>query len=127
MGLTTVLVKIGKGRCTRRMRFLVDSGATYSLLPERAWRALRLKPLDKVSVVLADGTAIERDLSETWFEFGGSGRTSPVILGQDRDEPLLGAVTLESLGLMLNPLTRELLPMKLMLAGGRSAAPRLLP
>ena len=34
-----------------------------------------------------------------------------------RHRPLLGAVTLETLGLMVNPLTRELLPMRLMLAG----------
>jgi len=30
--------------------------------------------------------------------------------------PLLGAFTLESLGLMVNPVTRELLPMRLVLA-----------
>jgi hypothetical protein len=36
----------------------------------------------------------------------------------------LGAVTLETLGLMVNPLSRELLPMRLLLtrvAGGREA------
>ena len=43
--------------------------------------------------------------------------TSPVVLGGPQDAPLLGMVTLETLGLMLNPLTRELLPMKLMLLG----------
>jgi len=47
--------------------------------------------------------------------------TSPVVLGGPRDAALLGMVTLETLGLMLNPLTRELLPMKLVLA---SLAPR---
>jgi len=40
-----------------------------------------------------------------------------VELGGPDDAPLLGAVTLETLGLMVNPLTRELLPMRLMLAG----------
>jgi len=40
-----------------------------------------------------------------------------VVLGGPGDAPLLGAVTLETLGLMVNPLTRELLPMRLMLAG----------
>jgi hypothetical protein len=35
--------------------------------------------------------------------------------------PLLGALTLESLGLMVNPVTRELLPMRLLLA---AAPPR---
>jgi len=50
-----------------------------------------------------------------------------VVLGGANDAPLLGAVTLETLGLMVNPLTRELLPMRLMLAGATvrrwSAAP----
>jgi len=47
----------------------------------------------------------------------GRAATSPVVLGGPDDAPLLGAVTLETLGLMVNPLTRELLPMRLMLAG----------
>jgi hypothetical protein len=33
---------------------------------------------------------------------------------------LLGAVTLETLGLMVNPLSRELLPMRLLLTSTRS-------
>ena len=37
------------------------------------------------------------------------------MLGEDDEGPLLGAVTLETLGLMLNPLTREIRPMRLML------------
>ena len=32
------------------------------------------------------------------------------------DKPLLGATTLESLGLVLNPFKRQLVPMRLMLA-----------
>lgn len=44
------------------------------------------------------------------------------MLGGPGDAPLLGAVTLETLGLMVNPLSREVLPMRLILAGSR--APR---
>jgi hypothetical protein len=59
----------------------------------------------------------------------GRAATSPVVLGGPTDAPLLGAVTLETLGLMVNPLTRELLPMRLMLsrASGRSWVPASLP
>jgi len=38
------------------------------------------------------------------------------VCGEDRDSALLGAVTLETLGLMLNPLNRQLLPMRLLLS-----------
>jgi len=34
-------------------------------------------------------------------------------LGEAHDGALLGAVTLETLGLILNPLTREILPMQM--------------
>ncbi|MBI3985464.1 MAG: hypothetical protein HY343_00965, partial [Lentisphaerae bacterium] len=54
--------------------------------------------------------------SEVWLEYEGRGRTTQVILGEKGDEALLGAMTLEALGLVLNPFTRELTPMKLMLA-----------
>ncbi len=47
-----------------------------------------------------------------------------MVLGGLDDAPLLGAVTLETLGLMVNPLTRELLPMRLMLAGAIGLDPR---
>lgn len=119
--MTTILAKVGRGKRSRRVRFLVDSGASYSVLPQAVWKALRLRPLDRVTLVLADGTEIERRISEVWFDYRGRGRTSPVILGQAGDEALLGAVTLETLGLVLNPLSRELYPMKLKLAVGRGS------
>ena len=116
MGLTYVTAKVGKGKQPISVRFLVDSGAKYTLLPEKVWRKLRLKPIDEASFVLADGTTIRRKISEVWLEYSGNGRTIQVILGEGDDEPLLGVLTLEAMGLMLNPFTRELLPMRLMLA-----------
>jgi aspartyl protease family protein len=99
-----------------RVRLVVDSGAVYSVLPEPAWKRLRLRRTRRAQFSLADGTVIERGVSRCTFEIAGVSETSPVVLGGPRDAPLLGMVTLEALGLMLNPLTRELLPMKLLLA-----------
>jgi predicted aspartyl protease len=102
------------------LRFLVDSGAIYSVLPEETWRALRLRPERQVEFTLADGTSITRGVSECRFEIRGEAATSPVVLGEEHDGALLGAVTLETLGLMLNPLTREILPMRMVLSHLRS-------
>ena len=44
----------------------------------------------------------------------GEGHT-PVILGEEGDEALLGIVTLEILGLVLNPFNRTLQPMRMLL------------
>lgn len=116
MGLTKVTVKIGRRRKAMDVDCLVDSGASYTLLPEKVWRKLRLKPMEEMKFVLADATVIKRRLSEVWLEYEGRGRTTQVILGEKGDEALLGAMTLEAFGLVLNPFTRELTPMKLMLA-----------
>jgi len=112
---STVRPPESRGRGVR-VRFVVDSGAVYSVLPEPVWTRLRLRATRRAQFSLADGTLIERPVSRCTFELAGISETSPVVLGGPRDAALLGMVTLESLGLMLNPLTRELLPMKLLLA-----------
>ena len=122
MGLTYVHARLRKsdGRGpSRDVRFLVDSGAIYSVLPAEIWRALRLKSSRQVEFTLADGTPITRGVSECRFEIRGEAATSPVVLGEEDDGALLGAVTLETLGLMLNPLTREILPMRMALSHAR--------
>jgi predicted aspartyl protease len=122
MGLTyvdSVVRPPGRRRKGRRVRFLVDSGAVYSVLRRPDWRALGLKPGRDLDFVLADGTTLTRGVSECVFELDGRRGTSPVVLGQTEDESLLGAVTLETLGLMLNPLNRQLQPMRMVLAGQR--------
>src|SRR2546430_581139 len=124
MGVTYIQARLrrpdGRGPA-RTVRFLVDSGAIYSVLPAKVWRALRLRAERKVEFTLADGTPIERGVSECRFEIHGKAATSPVVLGVERDGALLGAVTLETLGLMLNPLTREILPMRMVPVARRTA------
>ena len=97
------------------VRLLVDSGATYTLLPEKVWKEIELVPKRTVTFTLADGTTVERKVSECHISLPqGEGHT-PVILGEPGDEALLGVVTLEILGLILNPFTRELQPMRMLL------------
>jgi aspartyl protease family protein len=123
MGVTYLRARLRKseGRGpSRDVRLLVDSGAVYSVLPKEVWKVLRLKPEREIEFTLADGTSIKRGVSECRFEIGGQAATSPVVLGEELDGALLGAVTLETLGLMLNPLTREVLPMRMSLSHLRS-------
>ncbi len=121
MEVTSVTGRVGKGEKAIEVDFIVDSGASYTLLPEDVWKKLNLKPLEKLKFALADSTIISRQISEVWLEYGGRGRTVQVILGEGKDTALLGTLSLEALGLVLNPFTRELMPMKLLLAGLRYA------
>jgi predicted aspartyl protease len=112
MGLTTLpmLVKGLDGR-SRTVEFLIDSGAVWSLLPEEDWRALGLSPTRTMTFALADGSVIERKISDCRFVYKQWEAPSPVILGEGNDVALLGVVTLECLALLLNPLDRTLHPM----------------
>ena len=98
-----------------RLEFLVDSGAMYSLLPYPVWNRIGLSPRREIRLRLADGTAIERRVSECEFLLPQGRAHSPVILGQPGDQALLGVVTLENLGVMLNPYNREIVPMRMLL------------
>jgi len=117
MGITYAKVKvIGAGKRSEVLDFLVDSGAQYTLLPEPVWKRLKLKPTESESFRLVDGTVVQRKMSECLIEYAGKKRHTPVILGEPGDDqPLLGVVTLEELGLILHPFNRQLLPMQLLL------------
>jgi len=99
-----------------KLEFLVDSGAAYTLLPDGIWQSIGLAPKRSIRCRLADGTVIERQVSECHIMLPQGDGHTPVILGQPGDEALLGTITLENLGLVLNPFTRMLQPMQMLLA-----------
>ena len=116
MGVTYVEGQVkGPSGKQENVRFLVDSGATYSLLPKAVWEAIGLEPKRKLSFTLADGTTVERAVSEAFIIFPQGEAHTPVILGEEGDEALLGVVTLEILGLVFNPFDRTLHPMRMLL------------
>ena len=116
MGITYVEGEVAGPTGKRAsVRLLADSGTTYSLLPEPVWKAIELETRRTMVFTLADGTTVQRNVSECQMAFPqGEGHT-PVILGEPGDEGLLGVVTLEIMGLVLNPFSRSLQPMRLLL------------
>jgi clan AA aspartic protease len=116
MGITYIQgqVKGPKGK-QADVRFLVDSGVTYSVLPKDVWERIGLKAKRKMSFTLADGTTIERSISEAYVVLPQGEAHTPVVLGENGDQALLGVVTLEILGLVFNPFDRTLQPMRVLL------------
>jgi clan AA aspartic protease len=118
MGITFLNVKVinpaDRAR-TAVLEFLVDSGAIYSVAPARVLRRLGMQPDRVQHFTLADGSHTKRRVGNVLFEFDGVRGASPIIFGQADDATLLGAVTLEALGLILDPLKRELRPLPMLM------------
>ena len=116
MGITYISGTVTGLKGQRTLDFLVDSGATYSLLPFEVWQAIGLDPKRTLTFALADGTKVERAISECHIALEAGEGHSPVILGEPGDDALLGVVTLENIALVFNPFSRTLHPMRLLLA-----------
>ncbi len=95
---------------------LVDSGATYTLLPTDVWESIELEPTREQTFTLVDGTRVQRSSAECYLVLPQGETHTPVILGEPGDKGLLGVVTLEELGLLFHPFSRTLHRMRMMLA-----------
>ena len=118
MGLTDVRLTVSNptdASCAREVSFLVDSGAIYSVVPRAVLSEIGIVPDGVESFSLADFTQLHREVGQAAFTFKNRTRISPVMFGEEGDATLLGVMTLESLGLMLDPVRQELRPMVLRL------------
>lgn len=118
MGITLLPVTVANLADRRRsaaVECIVDSGALFALLPARLLRRLGIRPDRSEEFTLADGSHVRRRMADALFEVAGQRGASPVIVGEPGDATVIGAVTLEALGLMLDPLRRELKPLPMLL------------
>jgi clan AA aspartic protease len=113
--LEATVANPGNPRKSARLRFLVDSGAFYSVVPANILRKLGIKPHSQRSFILADGSEIRRQIGDAVFHFDKRQAASPVLFGEKGDSILLGTVSLEALGFMLDPMKRELRPLPMLL------------
>lgn len=115
MGITYVEGRVKGPLGEEVVRFLVDSGATYTVLPEAVWRSIGLNPMGEHEFMLTDGTVLKRKVSECCISLPQGEAHTPVVLGEADDHALLGVVTFEILGLVFNPFKRTLQPMRMLL------------
>jgi clan AA aspartic protease len=120
MGLTVLEIEVGNPanpEVTEKLEFLIDSGAIYSVVSTPILERLGIKPLAEQEFRLANGTKIMRKKGIALFKYGDRLGGADVVFGEEGDSVLLGAFTLEALGLVLDPLRRELKPLPMVLVG----------
>jgi clan AA aspartic protease len=91
-------------------RALVDTGATDTFLPASVLRKLGIKPADRRSYELADGTLQELPIGFGVIEVEGRAAGATLVFAGDAEEPLLGVTVLQSAGFWIDPQRERLVP-----------------
>ena len=98
------------GQQSLEIEAMVDTGASYTIVPAHLLRDLGVAPIDKIRLVLADGRPVEYDMGEARATVNGRSIPTLVVFGEDNARALLGAYTLEGLRLAVDPANRTLVP-----------------
>ena len=112
MGVFNWPVTLGSmdGERSLELEAMVDTGASYTIVPASRLRDLGVSPIDKIGLVLADGRPVEYDMGEAIATVSGRRIPTLVVFGEDSARALLGAYTLEGLRLTVDPANRRLVP-----------------
>ena len=108
MGTFQVAFEIGDATGSRfeRMDALVNTGATYPVVPKDTLESLGYKPIELRPFALADGRVVEYDVGVVTLRFNGTTMPVPRVFGDEGSEPLLGALALEVFLLAVDPVNQ---------------------
>ena len=120
MGLTYVdmqIANVAEPEKLEDIQFLIDSGALISVVPAEMLEGLGIKPIAEQVFQLADGNKIRRKKGVALFRYKDAVGGADVVFGEPGDANLCGVLTLEALGLSLDPIKRVLNPLPMLLVG----------
>ena len=88
--------------------FLVDTGATDTLIPRPHLEGIGLKPRGRRVYEMADGSEISMDVTTAEVEIMGEIVGTRILYGEADIEPLLGVTALQSAGIAIDPRSESL-------------------
>ena len=112
MGTFSVTIEIGSPDRQRweQVEALVDTGATFTWLPETLLRELGYAPDEKKSFQMGDGRVVDIDICDVAVRLGTEVHATVYAFANPNETPGLGAVTLEQFLLAPDPVNQRLLP-----------------
>ena len=103
-------VSNGNGGTPHWVEADVDTGSTYTVLPERLLRdQVGVLPTEHATFTLADGRRTRLPTGEARLHIEGRELTNRVVFGSD-NQYLLGATTLQVFGLIAGTTSHRLIP-----------------
>lgn len=98
----SIWVSTVDGIHSRQITATVDTASSYSVVPASMLMELGIQPRRKEAFELGDGQTIELDVGEARVTVNGKDAVSPVGFGMEGTAALLGAVTLQTLNLVVD-------------------------
>lgn len=112
MGQLQVMARLtGPTNRSEDTELLVDTGATFLVVPQPLAQRLELVTQRWLPVVIAGGVETTWPVAEVRVAVDGREATTPCFIAPD-GPALLGAVALESLLLTVDPVAKRLVPTK---------------
>ncbi len=87
---------------------IVDTGATFTKIPESVALKLGLQAKYETEVELGDKRIVRRGLALGEVEIENVRRPVLIAIGKEEEKPIIGYTTLELLGFKVNPITGKL-------------------
>jgi predicted aspartyl protease len=95
---------------TEEIDAMVDTGASYSWILRARLEHLGVRPVRRMQFKTIEGKTIERDLVPVFVAADGFTGGDNVVMAEPGDMEVIGAHTLESLGLTVDPVGKKLVP-----------------
>ncbi|MBE0415155.1 MAG: hypothetical protein IBX36_01245 [Dehalococcoidia bacterium] len=99
----------------KEVELLIDTGATMSVIPRQILDGLGIKPVKRDSFRVFGGGGIERDIGPLLLKYEDRIAFTQVAFGEKDDTPVLGAIALETMGYQVDPVTKKLKRVDLLL------------
>lgn len=88
----------------------VDTGASYSWISGSRLARLGIQPTRRMTFRTIEGRMIEREVAAVFVKVDGHMGGDNVVVAEAGDSEVLGAFTLEGLGLAADPVKKVLIP-----------------
>lgn len=105
-------IRSADGRLAETVVAMVDTGASYTVLPEETLRRLNIEPTETREFELADGRIIELEMGEARLRLSGRENTHLVVFGNNAADALLGSHSLQGAGMAADPVNHRLIPVR---------------
>lgn len=106
--VTTTVWNLTRQGTPYEAEFLVDTGTVDCMAPSDALKAAGVMPEGRAIYELANGEPVEYQFGFARIGFIGEETVAPIIFGPANVEPILGVVALESMGVVVDPITKTL-------------------